>query len=158
MNKFDAAISFDSNLGPISIWSLNEKIIGLAIGESCEPVGRAKVLRRAQQQVLRYLAGKSRVFELEFELAGTTFQRQVWQQIATIPFGESKSYGEIAQAIGNPTAVRAVGGAVGANPLPIIIGCHRVLGSSGKITGYSGGSGIATKKALLELEKIPAKD
>ncbi|MDR9435220.1 MGMT family protein, partial [Pontimonas sp.] len=81
------------------------------------------------------------------------FQEAVWDALQAIPYGETASYGHIAQAIGRPGAARAVGGAVGANPVPIVVPCHRVMGSTGKITGYSGGGGISTKRALLAHEQ-----
>jgi methylated-DNA-[protein]-cysteine S-methyltransferase len=92
------------------------------------------------------------------ELNGTEFQRSVWKQIAKIPFGKTVSYADIANKIGKPLASRAVGGAVGSNPVPLIVGCHRVMGASGRITGYSGGEGIPTKRWLLELEQIESVD
>ena len=82
----------------------------------------------------------------------------MWAEISKIEFGKTKTYGEIAEAIGRPKAVRAVGGAVGANPVPLVIGCHRVLGAAGKITGYSGGDGLPTKRWLLKLEGLSAKE
>jgi methylated-DNA-[protein]-cysteine S-methyltransferase len=89
---------------------------------------------------------------------GTDFQRSVWKEIGKIKFGQVKTYADIAKAIGKPLAARAVGGAVGSNPIPLIVGCHRVLGASGKITGYSGGKGIPTKRILLKLEGIASKE
>lgn len=91
---------------------------------------------------------------LPVTLGGTDFQRSVWRELTDIPFGEVVSYREIGMATGRPTAGRAVGGAVGANPVPIIIPCHRVLASNGRITGYSGGNGIPTKEWLLDHEGI----
>lgn len=91
---------------------------------------------------------------MEFDLIGTDFQISVWGEIAGLGFGASQSYGEIANSIGKPEASRAVGGAVGANPVPLLIGCHRVLGSNKKLTGYSGGQGLKTKLWLLEHEQI----
>lgn len=158
MDNFDASISFESPIGPISIYSRNNKVAAVNIGERCAHFGSSKALKDAQRQLLKYLAGKSSKFELDYELQGTEFQKAVWRQIAAIPFGKTMTYSEIAAAVGNPKAVRAVGGAVGANPIPIFIGCHRVLGATGKITGYSGGDGIPTKRALLAIEKIMAKD
>jgi methylated-DNA-[protein]-cysteine S-methyltransferase len=89
---------------------------------------------------------------------GTEFQRTVWKEIQKIKFGQVKTYADIAKAIGKPLAARAVGGAVGSNPIPLAIGCHRVLGASGKITGYSGGKGLPTKRVLLDLEGIASKE
>lgn len=109
---------------------------------------------RAAKQLDEYFSGKRKKFELDFDLQGTKFQQSVWQQIQKIPFGKTVSYGEIARSIRNPQAARAVGGAVGANPVAILIGCHRVMGSRGNLTGYSGGKGLLTKRKLLELEGI----
>ncbi|MEK9536232.1 MAG: methylated-DNA--[protein]-cysteine S-methyltransferase, partial [Aquiluna sp.] len=105
-------------------------------------------------KLLKYFAGEETAFDVPVTFEGTEFQESVWRQIAAIPFGSTLSYGDIAKAIGKPKASRAVGGAVGANPIPIIIGCHRVMGATGKLTGYSGGEGIETKVQLLELEGI----
>lgn len=113
-----------------------------------------KILQIAKSQLEEYFAGARRAFDLPLLLQGTGFQKSVWHQISEIEFGDQVSYGEIAKAISNPVASRAVGAAVGANWFPILIPCHRVLGSSKKITGYSGGQGIATKKWLLDYEGI----
>ncbi|MBX3194483.1 MAG: methylated-DNA--[protein]-cysteine S-methyltransferase [Microbacteriaceae bacterium] len=112
------------------------------------------VLDRAVEQLEEYFAGSRRAFDLPVELHGTDFQRAVWEQLVDLEFGEVVSYGELGLGTGRPTAGRAVGGAVGANPVPIIVPCHRVLGSDGRITGYSGGEGIPTKAWLLEHEGI----
>lgn len=109
---------------------------------------------QAASQLAEYFAGKRYKFNLEFDLQGTAFQKSVWQQIQKIPYGKTASYGEIARALRKPQAARAVGGAVGANPVAIFIACHRVMGSTGTLTGYSGGNGLPTKKKLLELEGI----
>lgn len=109
---------------------------------------------QAAKQLVEYFEGKREKFDLEFDLDGTVFQKSVWQQIQKIPFGKTVSYGEIARAIRKPQAARAVGGAVGANPVAIFIACHRVMGSTGKLTGYSGGNGLPTKRKLLDLEGI----
>jgi methylated-DNA-[protein]-cysteine S-methyltransferase len=108
------------------------------------------VLELAAAQLLEYFAGRRRQFELPLAAAGTAFQRQVWDALAAIPWGELRSYADIARAIERPTAVRAVGAANGRNPLPIVVPCHRVIGSNGSLTGFSGGLGI--KRRLLELE------
>jgi len=108
------------------------------------------VLERAAAQLLEYFAGRRRQFELPLAAAGTAFQRQVWGALAAIPWGELRSYADIARAIERPTAVRAVGAANGRNPLPIVVPCHRVVGSNGSLTGFAGGLGI--KRRLLELE------
>ncbi|MEN9965474.1 MAG: hypothetical protein RJA60_471 [Actinomycetota bacterium] len=127
-------------------------------GPKLENSGHSKVLDAAEKQLKNYFAGKGHDLDFDVELRGTEFQRAVWAEISKIGFGETKTYGEIAEAIGRPKAVRAVGGAVGANPVPLVVGCHRVLGSSGKITGYSGGDGLPTKRWLLALEGLKAKE
>ncbi|MEY3972522.1 MAG: hypothetical protein RLY84_915 [Actinomycetota bacterium] len=113
-----------------------------------------KLVQDAKKQLLEYLDGKRTTFDLKLSPQGTKFQQQVWKQIEKIPFGSVTTYGAIAKAIKRPLAARAVGGAVGANPIAIFIGCHRVMGSSGALTGYSGGNGLPTKRRLLELEGI----
>jgi methylated-DNA-[protein]-cysteine S-methyltransferase len=101
-------------------------------------------------QLEAYFAGELTDFELEFDLQGTEFQRRVWQALRTIPFGETRSYGEIAAQVGAPGAARAVGLANGHNPIAIIVPCHRVIGASGSLTGYGGG--LDRKRSLLALE------
>jgi methylated-DNA-[protein]-cysteine S-methyltransferase len=105
----------------------------------------------AKRQLAAYFAGELQQFALALDPAGTPFQQQVWHSLRTIPYGATCSYGDIARQIGKPRAVRAVGAANGRNPLPIIIPCHRVIGSTGKLTGFSGG--LAAKEALLKLEQ-----
>lgn len=103
------------------------------------------------RQLRAYFAGKLEQFELQLAPHGTDFQLSVWNQLCRIPYGETISYGELARRIGNPKASRAVGLANGSNPIPIIIPCHRVIGSNGKLTGYGGG--LPIKEKLLALEK-----
>ena len=155
----EATRSFDSPVGTIFIAATNNKVTFLTMGgPKVADVGNAPVLDQAESQLKAYFAGASRVLDFAVDYSGTEFQEAVWAEIAKIDFGQTKTYGEIAEAIGRPKAVRAVGGAVGANPVPLVIGCHRVLGSSGKITGYSGGDGLPTKRLLLTLEGIKAKE
>ncbi|MCW8332148.1 methylated-DNA--[protein]-cysteine S-methyltransferase [Photobacterium sp. SDRW27] len=103
------------------------------------------------QQLEAYFNGESKNFDVPLRMEGTEFQRQVWQALNHVPYGETCSYADIANRIGNPKAVRAVGAANGKNPIPIIVPCHRVIGSSGKLTGYAGG--LDLKVWLLEHEK-----
>ncbi|MBP0603162.1 methylated-DNA--[protein]-cysteine S-methyltransferase [Aeromonas sanarellii] len=100
-----------------------------------------------------YFAGRLQRFTLPLAARGTAFQQAVWQALCDIPYGETRSYGDIARAIGKPSAVRAVGAANGRNPLSIIVPCHRVIGQNGSLTGYAGG--LPIKQALLRLEGIP---
>jgi len=115
-----------------------------------EPDHRDPLLNELARQLRAYFAGRLRRFELPLDLQGTDFQKRVWRQLETIPFGETRSYRQIADAIGASNAVRAVGAANGANPIPIIVPCHRVIGVSGRLIGYGGG--LELKKRLLELE------
>ena len=110
------------------------------------------VLLKTERQLNDYFAGKLKKFSLKFDFAGTEFQKEVWQALARIPFGETRSYGEIAREIGRPKAVRAVGAANGKNPISIIVPCHRVIGSNGKLTGFAGG--LKAKAFLLKTESI----
>jgi len=109
-------------------------------------------LVEARRQLCAYFAGELTDFQLPLDPQGTEFQRRVWFHLATIPFGQTRSYSQVANAIGAPKAVRAVGAANGANPLPIVLPCHRVIGSSGKLVGYGGG--LPLKKRLLALEGV----
>jgi methylated-DNA-[protein]-cysteine S-methyltransferase len=108
------------------------------------------VLREAEQQLQDYFSGKRKTFSIKLDTAGTVFQKKVWQALLTIPFGETRSYSQIAEQIGHPKAVRAVGAANGRNPLSIIAPCHRVIGANGKLTGFAGG--LTHKASLLALE------
>ena len=108
------------------------------------------LLREAEAQLNCYFAGGLREFRLPLDLQGTAFQKRVWETLLTIPYGESRSYSQIATGIGAPKAVRAVGAANGANPIPIVVPCHRVVGANGKLVGYGGG--LPLKKRLLQLE------
>ncbi len=109
------------------------------------------LFREAFRQLDAYFAGESTQFDLPLRLAGTAFQNRVWTALCDIPFGETISYGALAERIGKPTASRAVGGANGANPLPIVVPCHRVIGSDRSLTGFGGG--VETKRFLLAHEQ-----
>jgi methylated-DNA-[protein]-cysteine S-methyltransferase len=112
--------------------------------------GDARMLERTAEQLLEYFAGRRTRFELPLDLAGTEFQRLAWMALADIPYGTTRSYAEQALQIGRPTAIRAVGAANGRNPLPIVLPCHRLVGSNGSLTGFGGG--LWRKRALLDLE------
>ena len=127
-------------------WVQRKMTLGSAIEDvSIEP------LRQAVDQLGRYFAGERVQFTCPLDLRGTPFQLKVWNALTHIPYGETRSYSEMARAIGHPAAVRAVGAANGANPVAIIVPCHRVIGSDGSLTGYGGG--LPTKAWLLALEK-----
>ena len=115
------------------------------------PKAETELLRRAEQQLREYFAGARREFTLPLSPDGTEFQRRVWAALLTVPYGETRSYGEIAAQIGSPKASRAVGAANHRNPISIFIPCHRVVGADGSLTGYGGG--LEVKSALLALEQ-----
>ncbi len=114
-------------------------------------VGETALLRQAFKQLESYLAGRLTEFSLPLEPEGTPFMKEVWRKLQDVPYGQTASYKDIATAVGNPKAVRAVGQANNRNPLPIFIPCHRIIGSNGRLVGYGGG--LALKEMLLELEK-----
>lgn len=149
-----------SPIGRIEITGDDAAIMSLTIEkEGALPHDRlperpGPLLGRAVEQLHEYFAGARRRFELPIVLAGTVFQRAVWAKLGELGWGEVSSYGAIGLATGRATAGRAVGGAVRANPIPIIVPCHRVLAVGGKITGYSPGQGVPTKVWLLDHEGI----
>jgi O-6-methylguanine DNA methyltransferase len=160
---------FSSPLGTLGMAARGGKIIYLGMGGSCQedmflwlekklpgvPVaGRddpAGVMAMAAGQVLQFLEGKRRVFELPIDPMGTDFQLRVWKALSRIPWGHTRTYGEVAVEIGNSRGARAVGGACNRNPLPLIIPCHRVVGTGGRMVGF--GCGINVKERLLEMER-----
>lgn len=121
-------------------------------GHAIEPewTGVSALLAEAARQLDAYFAGTLRDFDLPLAAAGTEFMKNVWAELVRIPFGQTVSYGELAERIGNPKASRAVGLANGKNPLPIVVPCHRVIGANGKLTGFAGG--LDLKRRLLQLE------
>jgi methylated-DNA-[protein]-cysteine S-methyltransferase len=130
---------------------------GLYMEQGRQPKGIRNSLRRSSapfaavhRQLGEYFAGERRSFEVALELLGTPFQRRVWSALLEIPYGETVSYGELANRLGDPAAVRAVGLANGRNPVSVIVPCHRVIGANGDLTGYGGG--LERKRLLLELE------
>jgi len=153
-----------SPLGPIALAASDQGLCGLwfterqrhlpaqLAGAHAWPENAAHpVLQQAARQLGEYFAGRRRGFELPLDLrGGTPFQQSVWQALQAIGHGEVASYGELGRRIGKPSAVRAVGGAVGRNPLSIVVPCHRVMGAGGALTGYAGG--LDRKRALLRLE------
>lgn len=153
-------LTIDSPLGRIALHSEGAAITRLEIAtqgvlsSDGAPDAPTPVLKRAATELGEYFAGRRRSFTVPVSLAGTPFQQAIWQQLQDIPFGSVRGYGELGRATGRPTAGRAVGGAVGANPVPLLIPCHRVLASDARITGYSAGDGIPTKVWLLDHEGI----
>jgi methylated-DNA-[protein]-cysteine S-methyltransferase len=117
-----------------------------------EPVEEKQqpIILETEQQLGEYFSRKRKTFSIALDMRGTRFQKDVWEALLAIPFGETRSYGQLARLLGNPRATRAVGAANGRNPISIIVPCHRVIGSSGKLTGFAGG--LETKAHLLDLE------
>jgi methylated-DNA-[protein]-cysteine S-methyltransferase len=148
----------DSPVGPLTLAGSGSTLHHLRMTDQThepdrsgwQPAGPGD-FARAVEQLEAYFAGQLRGFELDLELVGTDFQRRVWAALQTIPYGQTRSYGQIAEQIGSPGASRAVGLANGRNPIGIVVPCHRVIGSSGGLTGYGGG--LDRKRALLCLEK-----
>ncbi len=147
----------DSPIGSLTLAGREDTLAHLLMDDHAHAPDRAGWHRddtafgAAVEQLDGYFAGERTEFDLDLELAGTDFQRRVWDALLTIPYGETRSYGRIAQQIGAPSASRAVGLANGRNPISIIVPCNRVIGSTGSLTGYGGG--IDRKRTLLELEK-----
>ena len=143
---------YESPFGPIRMDYEGEVLVRLRTMEPTVQTGeRTELTDRAMEQLREYFSGQRKQFELPYELRGTEFQKKVWAALEAIPYGQTRSYREIAQAVGNPKAVRAVGAANGKNPMWIVVPCHRVIGADGGLTGYAGG--VELKRALLELEQ-----
>ncbi len=148
----------DSPIGPLLLAASDAGMHTIEFQDAKHPVKRGDdweqsahpLLERARRQLEEYFAGKRRSFDLPLAPQGTPFQRQVWQTLAGIGYGETLSYGQLAARVGRPTASRAVGAANGRNPLPIVLPCHRVIGADGSLTGFGGG--LPTKRFLLRLE------
>jgi methylated-DNA-[protein]-cysteine S-methyltransferase len=149
---------------PVGALLLVRDVAGLrqiVFAKNCEPAEPqsdwqedSAAFREATTQLTAYFAAQLRVFDLPLAPKGTPFQQLVWEELLKIPYGETISYGELAHRIGNPKASRAVGLANGSNPIPIIIPCHRVIGSNGKLTGYGGGLPIKEKLLALEHKQL----
>ena len=130
------------------LWD-NENPKRVRLAELIEDVSHP-ILLNTQQQLIEYFSGQRKVFDIPLDFEGTDFQKQVWSALLTIPYGETRSYKQIAQQLGNEKAVRAVGAANGKNPISIIAPCHRVIGSGGALVGFAGG--LDKKEILLRLE------
>lgn len=140
-----------SPVGPLTLQSRGDAVCGVLFGRRGEPAeADTPVLRQCEEELAAYFAGDLRAFTVPLRPAGTPFQLQVWEALRQIPHGETRTYAQIAQAIGNPKACRAVGMANNKNPISILIPCHRVIGAKGALVGYGGG--LEVKKFLLSLE------
>lgn len=161
MNNHDKSMIYDrieTPIGPIILAGDGEVLSFIGLPDSrdslsipSEWVHDTKAFAQAKRQFAAYFAGELIEFDLALDPHGTEFQLRVWKALCTIPYATTISYGELAQRIGNPKASRAVGLANGANPLSIIVPCHRVIGANGSLTGYGGG--LEAKKYLLDLER-----
>jgi len=143
-------IAMNSPIGPLTIAEKDGKITHVLFGEPEAAGERTPLLEQAERQLAEYFAGERREFDLPLNPQGTAFQKEVWKALQEIPYGETRSYGEIACAVGREKAFRAVGMANHNNPISIIIPCHRVIGADGSLTGYGGG--LDKKRFLLQLE------
>ena len=149
--------SVDSPVGLLTLAGRDGRLMHLRmVDQTYEPShdgweSNTSAFPEAVDQLESYFAGELFAFELDLHMVGTPFQRKVWEALLTIPYGQTRSYGEIALQIGSPGASRAVGLANGHNPIGIVVPCHRVIGSNGSLTGYGGG--LDRKRALLALEK-----
>ncbi|MFM2587784.1 methylated-DNA--[protein]-cysteine S-methyltransferase [Vibrio sp. TBV020] len=150
---------FASPLGTITLQANEQGLLGAWFEtQTTQPENLGEytksdpILTNSINQLEEYFSGKRTTFDLPIAAQGTEFQKQVWHALTTIPYGQTWSYQDLADAIGNPKAVRAVGLANGKNPISIIVPCHRVIGKNGKLTGYAGG--VERKAKLLELEKV----
>lgn len=147
-------LTVSTPIGDLQLVSDGQSLVSIALpGQHQQLGGDSKedaVLARAAKQLGEFFDGRRRHFDLPLAASGTQFQRAVWSQLTKIPFGEVRSYRDIAAKIGRPTAVRAVGAANGRNPLPIVVPCHRVIGADGSLTGFAGG--LERKRQLLVLE------
>ncbi len=152
---------YDTPIGRIGIGEKGSQIRDIFFDEEEVPKEyirkESHIIRRTIIQLKEYFAGERKIFDIPLYIdTGTEFQKKVWNELLNIPYGETRTYKEIAEAIGHPKAYRAVGMANNKNPIPIIIPCHRVIGSNGKLIGYGGG--IHIKEKLLDLEKRYKRD
>lgn len=146
---------YESKIGPLTILCDDNALLAIDFGrqELKNAIrGKTKLIGRAVNQLEEYLTGRRRAFDLPLKPRGTEFQKKVWNALLLIPYGKTKSYKDIAVMIDNPKGYRAVGMANNRNPIPIIIPCHRVIGTKGDLVGYGGGLDIKVK--LLELERL----
>lgn len=147
----EAYVSIKSPIGPLCLVESDAALIRIEFGEHGQANGSTPLMREAIRQLQTYFDGELRAFSLPLRPVGTPFQQRVWQALMDIPYGETRSYADIAVQVGCPKGTRAVGMANHRNPLPIVIPCHRVIGKNGTLTGYAGG--LAIKEALLALER-----
>ena len=156
-------IAFDSPIGRLLIHSDGTHLVGLdilpesdrALTSHLPHTSDDQIINTTLTQVQDYFAGTITSFDIPVHTSGTPFQQKIWSTLQSIPFGHTMTYQELGEKAGVGKAPRAVGGAVGKNPIALVIPCHRILGATNTITGYSGGEGVVTKEHLLRLENIP---
>lgn len=146
----NTAFRIDSTVTPLAVSVQNNAVTRIDFGRRATRPPETAFERQVAAELAEYFAGTRRKFTFPLEPAGTAFEKRVWKALEKIPYGETRTYGEIARAIGNPTAARAVGAANGRNPIPIVVPCHRVVAAGGKLGGFGGG--LPLKKKLLSLE------
>lgn len=142
---------FNCEIGIICIEDNGEKLISVQLCKNAKSSNMSALTKKAINQMKEYFCGERKYFDLPLQMNGTEFQLKVWNELCNIPYGETRSYKDIAEKIGNSKAVRAVGGANNKNKFMIIVPCHRVIGTNGSLTGYAGG--IDTKEKLLKFEE-----
>jgi methylated-DNA-[protein]-cysteine S-methyltransferase len=151
--------TINSPVGKLKLFASNEALVGILWErekpnrthiESSTEKNDHPILVETEKQLSEYFSGERKQFDIKLDFFGTNFQKQVWQALLTIPYGETRSYGQIAMQLNNPKSVRAVGAANGKNPISIIVPCHRVIGATGSLTGFAGG--MENKELLLRLE------
>lgn len=145
-----ASLTLETEIGPLTLTQSGGAIVALDWGTRAAAPEATPLLNEAARQVRAYLAGRLKRFELPIALIGSPFQRRVFEAMRAIPYGSVISYGDLARAV--DSAPRAIGGACAANPAPILVPCHRVVASGGRLGGYSGHGGLATKRFLLRIE------
>jgi methylated-DNA-[protein]-cysteine S-methyltransferase len=156
MPRHSATICFSSSIGVLGIEAGRTGVTRVLLDAPgvTREVGNGEALElafQAKNEILSFLAGNLKAFSVSLDFHGTPFQQSVWKQLGAIPYGQTITYGEVAARLGKPRAARAVGAACRANPLPIIVPCHRVVGGNGNLTGFTGG--VKLKQDLLTLEK-----
>lgn len=144
------ALTLSTPIGPLTVVADGEHLAAIEFGGVGHSRRSSPFLEEAERQLIAYFTGTLSSFRLALAPVGTEFQRDAWRAVAGVPYGRTATYSEIAVSIGRPRAVRAVGAANGANPLPIVVPCHRIVGANGDLTGYAGG--LDAKLALLRLE------
>jgi methylated-DNA-[protein]-cysteine S-methyltransferase len=152
MNEHTLYTQMNSPIGELLLFGNEHGLRGLYMGGKPDPAWQRDdaVFANTVTQLDEYFTGARTEFDLELDMRGTDFQKKVWEALLTIPYGETRSYGEIARQIGRPDRARAVGAANGQNPIAVIVPCHRVIGADGSLVGYGGG--LERKRLLLDLE------